>query len=76
MFKKQLHRSRINKKIFGVCGGVAEYFNVDPTLVRLGVIAAAVFIASFPIIIIAYIVCAMVMPIEEKPKSDLYLKVD
>ena len=32
---KQLHRSKKNKKIAGVCGGVAEYLNVDPTFVRL-----------------------------------------
>ena len=33
---KKLFRSRENRMICGVCGGVAEYFNIDPTLVRLG----------------------------------------
>ena len=33
---KKLYRSKKNKAIAGVCGGIAEYFNVDPLLVRLG----------------------------------------
>lgn len=32
---KKLYRSRNNRMIFGVCGGIGEYFDVDPTLVRL-----------------------------------------
>ena len=32
---KKLYRSKKDKKIAGVCGGIAEYFDVDPTLVRL-----------------------------------------
>lgn len=32
---KKLYRSRENKMLCGVCGGVAEYFNIDPTLIRL-----------------------------------------
>lgn len=34
--KKRLYRSRNNRMIAGVCGGIAEYFDIDPTLVRLG----------------------------------------
>ena len=34
--KKQLYKSIENRMIDGVCGGIAEYFNMDPTLVRLG----------------------------------------
>lgn len=33
---KRLHKSNSNKMIDGVCGGIAEYFSLDPTLVRLG----------------------------------------
>ncbi|MDL2363367.1 MAG: PspC domain-containing protein [Patescibacteria group bacterium] len=36
MDHKKLYRSVKNKKIAGVCGGIAEYFNIDPTLVRIG----------------------------------------
>ena len=32
---KKLYRSRKNKKIAGVCGGLAEYFNIDPTILRI-----------------------------------------
>lgn len=32
---KKLYRSIVNRKIGGVCGGLAEYFNIDPTIVRL-----------------------------------------
>ncbi len=32
---KRLYRSRTNKKIAGVCGGLAEYFNVDPVIIRI-----------------------------------------
>ena len=35
---KRLYRSRKNKVIAGVCGGVAEYFSVDPTLIRLAAV--------------------------------------
>ena len=36
--EKKLYKSNQNKMIDGVCGGIAEYFNVDPTLIRLGVV--------------------------------------
>lgn len=36
--KKKLYRSRSNRKIAGVCGGLGEYFNIDPTLIRLAVV--------------------------------------
>ena len=38
---KRLHKSDSDKKLCGVCGGIAEYFNIDPTIVRLGWIAAS-----------------------------------
>jgi len=36
--KKKLYRSRTNRMIAGVCGGLGEYFNIDPTLIRLAVV--------------------------------------
>ena len=36
IMNKRLYRSNTNKMVAGVCGGIAEYFRVDPTLVRLG----------------------------------------
>ena len=59
--EKRLHRSRTEKMIGGVCGGLAEYFNVDPTIVR--VIAVALAILPIPgSAILAYLVLWVVMP--------------
>ena len=55
----RLYKSKTNKMIDGVCGGLAEYFNVDPTLVRL---AWVVFCAQAGSGILAYIVAAVIIP--------------
>jgi phage shock protein C len=39
---RQIYRSRYDRKLAGVCGGIAEYFRVDPTLVRLVAVVAAI----------------------------------
>ena len=38
---KKLYRSKTDRKIAGICGGLGEYFNVDPTLVRVGFVLLA-----------------------------------
>lgn len=63
MEPKRLFRSRKNVMISGVCGGIAEYFNLDPTLVRLGWVVLSVFSTGFPGLI-AYIICAIIIPQE------------
>jgi len=60
---RRLYRLRMDRKIFGVCGGLAEYFDLDPTLVRLLFVASA--FASFGITVIAYVIMAIVVP--QKP---------
>lgn len=65
MENKKLYLSRTDKKISGVCGGIAEYFEIDSTLIRLLWVLATIFTVGFPGVI-AYIVAAMVMP--DKPK--------
>ena len=57
---KKLFKSNTDRKVCGVCGGIAEYFNIDPTLVRLG--WALVTLCTAGIGIIGYIVCAVIMP--------------
>lgn len=57
--EKRLYKSSKNKMIDGVCAGVAEYFNIDPTLVRLGTVVLTCLAGSG---ILAYIVCAIVIP--------------
>ena len=58
---KQLTKSTYDKKIAGVCGGIAEYFNLDPTVVRVAYVLISVFSAAFPGILL-YIILALVMP--------------
>ena len=57
--KKRLCKSRNNKKIGGVCAGFADYLNLDPTLVRLLWALLAAFAGTG---ILAYFICALVMP--------------
>ncbi|SDY46207.1 PspC domain-containing protein [Tindallia californiensis] len=64
---KRLYLSRTNKKISGVCGGIAEYFNIDPTLVRLIWVVFTVFSMGFGGII-AYIIALAIIP--EPPISE------
>lgn len=56
---KKLYKSSADKKIAGVCGGIAEYFNIDSTLVRLGWV---VFCALGGSGLLAYIIAALIMP--------------
>lgn len=55
---KKLYKSETDKKISGVCGGIAEYFDIDSTLVRL---AWIIFICLGGSGILAYIIAALVM---------------
>ena len=49
-----------DKKVFGVAGGVADYFDIDPTLIRVGFVAAALFF--LPVAIVGYLALAVMMP--------------
>ena len=59
--KARLHKSATNKQIAGVCGGLAEYFNVDPSIIR---IATVVLVLGWGSGLLAYIICALVLPTE------------
>ena len=63
MSKKRLYKIERGRKIFGVCGGIAEYLNIDPTVIRV-IWAILVFAAGTGIL--AYIVCALCMPSESE----------
>ncbi len=58
---KKLYLSSDNKMLSGVCGGIAEYFDADPTLVRLGWVIASIMTGLFPGLL-GYIIAAVVMP--------------
>ena len=62
MEQKKLVRSRMNKMICGVCGGIGEYLNLDPTVVRL--IWAIASVCSIGMGLLVYIIAAVVMPEE------------
>jgi phage shock protein C len=64
--KKRLARSRTDKKFLGVCGGIAEYLGLDPTLVRVAFVIGV--ITSFGPLVLAYFGLAFVMP-KEPPLS-------
>ncbi|MGO5054053.1 PspC domain-containing protein [Lachnospiraceae bacterium LCP25S3_G4] len=63
METKRLYRSKDSRMICGVCGGIAEYFNVDPTLIRLGL----VLLACTGTGILAYFIAAVIIP--NQPQS-------
>lgn len=58
---KKLYRSKNNKIIAGVCGGIGEYFNIDPTLIRLLLVVLTVLGGSG---LLAYIICWVIIPQE------------
>jgi phage shock protein PspC (stress-responsive transcriptional regulator) len=60
---KPLHRSTKNRMIAGVLGGLAEYFELDPTMLRAVYVVASIVSAAFPGILV-YIVLWMVIPEE------------
>ena len=66
METKKLYKSKVDKKVAGVCGGIAEYFNIDSTIVRLAWVLAFFALGTG---LLAYIICALVMP--EQPVNGI-----
>jgi phage shock protein C len=58
---RRLTRSSQHKMIAGVCGGIAEYFDLDPTVVRVAYVLISIVSVAFPGIL-AYIILMFVMP--------------
>ena len=56
---KKLYRSETDRVIFGVCGGIAEYLEIDSTLVRLGLVAFSFMFGSG---VLAYLIAAAIIP--------------
>ena len=59
--KKRLYKSSTDKKVCGVCGGIANYFDVDPTVIRLIWVIFTLVGGSG---LIAYIIAAIIMPMK------------
>jgi phage shock protein C len=65
--EKRLYRSRNNRMLAGVCAGLANYFNLDPTIIR---VLAIVCLLAFNIMaFIAYIVLIVIVPVENPDGS-------
>lgn len=58
---RKLYKSDTNKMISGVCGGIGEFFNIDPTLIRLVWVLLSVLTAFFGGLM-AYIIAAIIIP--------------
>lgn len=69
---KKLYRSRDNKMISGVCGGIGEYFNVDPVLIRIIFLLIAL---PGGVSVLLYFVCWILMPLEPAHGSRTRKKV-
>lgn len=59
--RKRLYKSSTNRTICGVCGGIAEYFDIDPTIIRLIAIGFTIFGGSG---LLAYVIAAVIIPDE------------
>ena len=63
---KKLFRSKTERQISGVCGGLAVYLNADPTIIRLAWVFISIFSAAVPGLLL-YIICTIIIP--EEPDS-------
>ncbi len=62
----RLARSETNKQIAGVCGGLAEYFGVDATIVRLAAVALAIYPGAVIGGVVAYLIAWFIMPADSR----------
>lgn len=62
---RRLYRSRAERKILGVCAGLGAYFSIDPTIVRLLFVVAA--LASFGFTLLLYVLLAIIVPARQEP---------
>ena len=62
--QKKLYKSNNDRKLVGVCSGIAEYFDIDPTIIRLAWVFGTLFAGAG---IIAYIIAALIIP--NKPEA-------
>ncbi|MBW9146582.1 PspC domain-containing protein [Clostridium sp. CM027] len=65
--QKKLYKSTTNKQIDGVCGGIAEYFDIDATVIRL---AWVLLTLIYGIGILFYIICCVVLPVNNNTHYD------
>ena len=71
--KKKLYRSRSNRMIAGICGGLGEYFNIDPTLIRLALVFFTLWWGSG---LLFYFIAWFVIPEEPELAQESHLLTD
>lgn len=72
---KKLYRSKKDKMVAGICGGLGAYFKFDPTVIRLIMIFICIFTAIIPLLV-AYIVAALIIPLEKnEPEKRNYKRL-
>ncbi len=64
MYNKRIYKSRNDKMISGVCGGIGEYMNIDPQVVRLITLIVGAF--ALPMSIIVYILAGYMLKYEDE----------
>jgi phage shock protein C len=69
---RKLYRSKTDRKLLGVLGGFAKYFNIDATILRIIYVLLSLFVLGCPIII--YLIVALVIP--EEPENTDYQEVN
>jgi phage shock protein PspC (stress-responsive transcriptional regulator) len=66
---KRVYRSERDYIISGICGGLGEYFSVDPTLIRIAVVLMGLTIAPGPLVVFAYILGIFIIPKEHEVRQ-------
>ena len=61
---KRLYRSQYDRKIAGICGGLAKYFNLDPTIIRIIMVILFLFTLGFPVLV-GYVLAVFIIPNDE-----------
>jgi len=70
---KKLYRSKKNNKILGICGGLGEYFEIDPTLLRLILIFIMILTGIVPVLI-GYFIGGLIIPLAPKGHEESHYK--
>lgn len=65
---KKLYRSREDRMVAGICGGMGEVYEIDPTLIRLGLVFVALATGIVPAVV-AYVIGAMIIPLGPLPEG-------
>ena len=68
---RRLFRSAVDRKVGGICGGLADYFDVDPTFVRLAAIILTIYPGAIFFGVLAYGIAWMVIPLSPAPPPPL-----